>query len=71
MRRAPVGSGSDHRAENRTIKCPESLCRRSALPPSKLCGPDSGRHGPSIRWEHTILFKKTLHDSSMAIRRVQ
>jgi hypothetical protein len=34
MRTAPVGSVSDHRAENGTTKCPESLCRRSALPPS-------------------------------------
>src|SRR6202162_70254 len=34
MRTAPVGSESDHRAENGTTKCPESLCQRSALPPS-------------------------------------
>lgn len=40
MRTAPVGSVSDHRADNRTTKCPESLCRRSALPPS-------GRRGSS------------------------
>ncbi len=40
MRTAPVGSGSDYRAENRTTKRPESLCRRSALPPS-------GRRGSS------------------------
>ena len=31
---ASVGSVSDHRAEHRTTKCPESLCRMSALPPS-------------------------------------
>src|SRR5258708_11764247 len=35
MRTAPVGSVSDHRAEHRTTKCPESLCRMSALPPSE------------------------------------
>jgi hypothetical protein len=35
MRTAPVGSVSDHRAENRTTKCPESLCQMSALPPSE------------------------------------
>ena len=40
MRTAPVGSESDHRAESRTTKCPESLCQRSALPPS-------GRRGSS------------------------
>jgi len=35
MRTAPVGSVSGpHRAENRTTKCPESLCQMSALPPS-------------------------------------
>jgi len=34
MRTASVGSESDHRAENGTIKCPESLCLMSALPPS-------------------------------------
>jgi len=31
---ADVGSVSDHRAENGTAKCPESLCLTSALPPS-------------------------------------
>jgi hypothetical protein len=40
MRAAPVGSLSDHRAENRTTKCPESLCRMPVLPPS-------GRRGSS------------------------
>jgi len=35
MRTASVGAVSDHRAENRTIKCPESLCQMSALPPSE------------------------------------
>src|SRR5580704_14299775 len=40
MRTDPVGSESDHRAEGRTTKCPESLCRMSALPPS-------GRRGSS------------------------
>src|SRR5260370_41753051 len=34
MRTAPVGSVSDHRAENGTTKCPESLCLMLALPPS-------------------------------------
>ena len=34
MRTVPVGSVSNHRAENGTTKCPESLCRMSALPPS-------------------------------------
>jgi len=34
MRTAPVGSVSDHRAENGTAKCPESLCLMSALPSS-------------------------------------
>jgi len=34
MRTASVGSVSDHRAENGTTKCPESLCRMPALPPS-------------------------------------
>jgi hypothetical protein len=40
MRTDPVGSESDHRAEGGTTKCPESLCRMSALPPS-------GRRGSS------------------------
>src|SRR5260370_23513759 len=40
MRTAPVGSVSDHRAENGTTKCPESLCLTSALP-------SSGRRVPS------------------------
>ena len=35
MRTAPVGSVSDHRAENGTTKCPESLCLMLALPPSR------------------------------------
>jgi hypothetical protein len=35
MRTAPVGSVSDHRAESRTTKCPESLCQMSELPPSE------------------------------------
>jgi hypothetical protein len=34
MRSALVGSVSDHRAENGTIKCPESLWQRSVLPAS-------------------------------------
>ena len=34
MRTAPVGSESDHRAENGISKCPESLCQRTGLPPS-------------------------------------
>src|SRR5713226_2377510 len=34
MLTAPVGSVSDHRAENGTAKYPESLCLTSALPPS-------------------------------------
>ena len=34
MRTAPVGSVSDHRAENGTAKCPESLCLMLALPSS-------------------------------------
>ena len=34
MRTAPVGSESDHRTEDGTTKCPESLCRMSVLPPS-------------------------------------
>src|SRR5580700_7731938 len=40
LRTDPVGAESDHRAEGRTTKCPESLCRMSALPPS-------GRRGSS------------------------
>ena len=40
MRTASVGSVSDHRAENGTTKCPESLCRMSVLSPS-------GRRGSS------------------------
>src|SRR5260370_23883473 len=40
MRTAHVGSVSDHRAENGTTKCPESLCLTSALP-------SSGRRVPS------------------------
>src|ERR1022692_3128224 len=32
MRTAHVGSVSDHRAENGTAKCPESLCLMLALP---------------------------------------
>jgi hypothetical protein len=32
MRTAPVGAVSDHRAENGTTKCPESLCLMLALP---------------------------------------
>jgi hypothetical protein len=50
MRTVPVGSVSDHRAENGTTKCPESLCRRSALPPSgRRVPPPSGAllPGPS------------------------
>src|SRR6266446_6676299 len=43
MRTAPVGSVSDHRAENGTAKCPESLCRMSALPPSGRRGPPPAR----------------------------
>src|SRR5260370_24514278 len=34
MRAAPVGSVSDHRAENGTAKYPESLCLMLALPSS-------------------------------------
>jgi hypothetical protein len=41
MRTASVGSVSDHRAENRTTKCPESLCQMPVLPPS-------GRRGSSL-----------------------
>jgi hypothetical protein len=40
MRTASVGSVSDHRAENRTTKYPESLCRMPVLLPS-------GRRGSS------------------------
>ena len=43
MRTAPVGSVSDHRAEHRTTKCPESLCRMSALPPSERRVPPPAR----------------------------
>ena len=43
MRTAPVGSVSDHRAENATTKYPESLCRMSALPPSGRRGPPPAR----------------------------
>src|ERR1022692_3181668 len=43
MRTAPVGSVSDHRAENGTTKCPESLCRMLALPPSGRRGPPPAR----------------------------
>src|SRR5580658_8843878 len=43
MRTVPVGSESDHRAENRTTKCPESLCRMSALPPSERRVPPPAR----------------------------
>ena len=43
MRTAPVGAVSDHRAENGTTKCPESLCRMLALPPSGRRGPPPAR----------------------------
>jgi len=43
MRTAFVGSVSDHRAENRTTKCPESLCRMLALSPSGRRGPPPAR----------------------------
>ena len=43
MRTASVGSVSDHRAEHRTTKCPESLCRMSALPPSERRVPPPAR----------------------------
>src|SRR5258708_17213062 len=43
MRTAPVGSVSDRRAENGTTKCPESLCRMLALPPSGRRGPPPAR----------------------------
>jgi hypothetical protein len=43
MRTAPVGSVSDHRAENGTTKCPESLCRMLALPPSGRREPPPAR----------------------------
>jgi len=43
MRTAPVGSESDHRAENRTTKCPESLCPILALPLSGRRRPPPAR----------------------------
>jgi len=43
MRTAPVGSVSDHRAENGTTKCPESLCPILALPPSGRREPPPAR----------------------------
>ena len=42
-RTAPVGSESDHRAENGTTKCPESLCLMLVLPPSGRRGPPPAR----------------------------
>jgi len=53
MRTAPVGSGSDHRAENGTTKCPESLCPILALPlsgrrvppPARTLLPGHGSYG--------------------------
>jgi hypothetical protein len=53
MRTAPVGSESDHRAENGTTKCPESLCPILALPlsgrrvppPARTLLPGHGSYG--------------------------
>src|SRR6266481_2710111 len=43
MRTAPVGSVSDHRAENGTTKYPESLCLMSVLPSSGRREPPPAR----------------------------
>ena len=43
MRRLNAGSESDHRADDGTAKCPESLCPRSALPPLGRRGPPPPR----------------------------
>jgi len=43
LRTAPVGAVSDRRAGNGTTKCPESLCRMSALPLSERRVPPLAR----------------------------
>src|SRR5260370_9413018 len=62
MRTAPVGSVSDHRAENGTTKYPESLCLTLALPSSGRRVPPPARtllpgHGSYrlIRQSHSAL----------------
>src|SRR5260370_29157251 len=55
MRTAPVGSVSDHRAENGTTKCPESLCLTSALPSSGRRVPSPGRTLPPGSGSYSLI----------------